>query len=114
MVGSDAHKTDTKQTNRTLLLSEEAQVNSTSRLENLAKEVNCSQRTVGRQIDKHAAFYIRSRGLGEAEARRLVILAFVHDMLNRLPLQTLARGVEKLLQPRIDGMIGVSRDRKDG
>ena len=105
-VASNAHKTDTKQMNRTLLLSEDAQVHSTSHFENLAKEVNCSQRTVGRQIDEDAAFYVRSRGLGDEEARRLVILAFIRDMLSRLPLQPLARGVEELLKRQLEGGLG--------
>ena len=106
MVGAEAHQTDAKQTNRTLLLSEDARINSTSQLENLAEEVHCIQRTVGRRIDEDAAFYIQSRGLGDAEARRLVILAFVRHMLKRLPLQPLTRGVDELLQRQLEGLLG--------
>ena len=106
MVGADAQQTDAKQTNRTLLLSEETRISSTSHLENLAKEVHCIQRAVSRPLDREAAFYARSRGLGDAEARRLVIFAFVRDIVNRLPLQLLARGVEELFQRQLEGMLG--------
>jgi Fe-S cluster assembly protein SufD len=105
MVGADAHATDAKQTNRTLLLSEDARINATSHRESLAKQVHCTQRAVSQQIDEAAAFYIR-RGLGDAEARRRVILAFVRDMLNRLPLQPLARGVEEVLRRQLEPMLG--------
>ena len=79
---------------------------SLSHLENLAKEVHCIQRAVSRPLDREAAFYARSRGLGDAEARRLVIFAFVRDIVNRLPLQLLARGVEELFQRQLEGMLG--------
>jgi Fe-S cluster assembly protein SufD len=105
MVGADALKTHAKQTNRALLLSQDARINSTSNLENFAKGVNFTQRFVGRQIDEEAAFYTQSRGMGDAEAHRLVILAFVRDMLNGLPLQSLTRGVKELLRQQLEGML---------
>jgi Fe-S cluster assembly protein SufD len=102
--GAGAHRTNAKQINRTLLLSEDARINSTSHLENLAKEARCLQRAVGRKIQEDA-LYIRSLCLGETEARRLLILAFARNMLNRLRLQPLALGVEELLRRRLEGVL---------
>ena len=106
VVRADAHQLDAKQTNRTLRLSDDARSDSTSHLENLANEVHCIQRAVGRKIDEAASLYIRSRGLRDAEARRLVMLAFVRDIVNRLPFRPLAGGVEELLERQLEGMLG--------
>lgn len=106
IVGADAHKSDAKQTSRTLLLSEAARANSTWHYQSLAKGVNCSQRVVDRQIDEDAAFYIRSRGLGDAEARRQAILTFVRNILKALPFQPLAHGVQTLLDEQLEDLLG--------
>jgi Fe-S cluster assembly scaffold protein SufB len=50
--------------------------------------------------------YVRSRGRGDAEARRLVIHAFVRGILKRLPLQPIALGLEELLQQQLESMMG--------
>ena len=105
-VGPDAQKTDTRQTGRALLLSEDARINSTAHLEILASDITCMQRAAARQLDEDAAFYIRSRGLGRSEARRLAIVAFARDVLNRMSLRPLRSNLEELLQPHLDRMLG--------
>jgi Fe-S cluster assembly protein SufD len=101
IVRPDAQKTDAKQTNRALLLSEDAQVNSKPELEIFANDVKCTHGAAVGQLDEDAVFYLRSRGLGKAEARRLLIHAFAGDVLQRMPLAPVRAGVEAVLQRQL-------------
>jgi Fe-S cluster assembly protein SufD len=106
VVGPDAQKAHIRQTSRALLLSGDARIHSTAHAEMLAPEITSTQRAGARQLDENAASYMRSRGVGHAEARRLAILAFARDVLNRMPLQPLRSQFEELLQPYLDRMLG--------
>ena len=86
IVRPDAQKTDAKQTNKALLLSEDAQINTKPQLEIFANDVRCTHGAAIGQMDDEAIFYLRARGLGEQEARRILIRAFAGDVLNRMPL----------------------------
>jgi Fe-S cluster assembly protein SufD len=101
IVRPDAQKTDAKQTNRALLLSEDAQINTKPQLEIFANDVKCTHGAAVGQLDDEAIFYLRSRGLGESEARCLLIHAFAADVLNRMPLEFIRAGVEQVLQQRL-------------
>jgi Fe-S cluster assembly protein SufD len=101
IVRPDAQKTDAKQTNRALLLSEDAQVNSKPELEIFANDVKCTHGAAVGQLDQDAVFYLRSRGLDLAEARHLLIHAFAGDVLNRMPLVAVRNGVEAVLQRQL-------------
>src|SRR5262249_49995402 len=68
-VHPDAQKTDAKQTNQTLLLSEDAIINTKPQLEIYADDVKCTHGATVGQLDTEAIFYLRSRGIGNAEAR---------------------------------------------
>ena len=101
IVRPDAQKTDAKQTNRALLLSEDAQVNSKPELEIFANDVKCTHGAAIGQLDEDAVFYLRSRGIGLAEARRLLIHAFAGDVLNRMALEPIRTTVERVLQRQL-------------
>ena len=101
IVRPDAQKTDAKQTNRALLLSEDAQINTKPELEIFANDVKCTHGAAIGQLDEDAVFYLRSRGLGKADARRLLIHAFAGDVLNRMPLQPVRTSVEEVLQRQL-------------
>ena len=101
IVRPDAQKTDAKQTNRALLLSEDAQINTKPELEIFANDVKCTHGATIGQLDEDAVFYLRSRGLGKADARRLLIHAFAGDVLNRMPLQPVRASVEEVLQRQL-------------
>jgi Fe-S cluster assembly protein SufD len=103
VVRPDAQKTDAKQTNKALLLSDEAQINTKPQLEIFANDVKCTHGAAIGQMDDEAVFYLRARGLGEREARRLLIRAFAGDVLNRLPLTTLAGHLDTELMNRLPG-----------
>jgi len=98
IVRPDAQKTDAKQTNRALLLSEDAQINTKPQLEIFANDVKCTHGAAVGQLDDEALFYLRSRGLGDASARRMLIHAFAADVLNHLPLELVRAHIETRLQ----------------
>jgi len=101
IVHKDAQKTDAKQTNRNLLLSDEAQIDTKPQLEIYADDVKCTHgATIGR-VDENALFYLRSRGLDEASARHVLLLAFANECLERMNSQPVRDHLERLV---VDGL----------
>jgi Fe-S cluster assembly protein SufD len=84
IVHKDAQKTDAKQTNRNLLLSDDAQIDTKPQLEIYADDVKCTHGATIGQFDDNALFYLRSRGLDEASARHVLLLAFANECLDRM------------------------------
>jgi Fe-S cluster assembly protein SufD len=103
VVRKDAQKTDAYQTNKNLLLSREALVNSTPQLEILADDVKCKHGSTTGQLDAAALFYLRSRGIGEASARSLLTHAFASDVVQHIPVADVRAGFEAYLQSRLPG-----------
>jgi Fe-S cluster assembly protein SufD len=101
IVRPDAQKTDAKQTNRALLLSEDARINTKPQLEIFANDVKCTHGAAVGQLDEEALFYLRSRGLSDTAARHLLIRAFAGDVLNRMPIEALRSRVEARLQQQL-------------
>ena len=88
-VARDAQKTDSQQQNRNLLLSPKALAHSNPRLEIYADDVKCAHGSTVGQLDKDALFYLRSRGIGEEDARGLLTFAFANDMLEAVMIEPL-------------------------
>lgn len=84
-VRADAQKTDSMQTNRNLLLSTGAIVDTTPQLEIHADDVKCAHGSTIGHLSKDAMFFLRSRGIGEEEARLLLTKGFAHEVLERFP-----------------------------
>jgi Fe-S cluster assembly protein SufD len=103
VVRPDAQKTDAMQTNKNLLLSKEALVNSTPALEIFADDVKCRHGSTIGQLDEGAMFYLRSRGIGEEEARDLLVYAFASDVASRIRIAPLRALVEQHLGLRLPG-----------
>ena len=80
-VAPDAQKTDAQQTSRNLLLSAAAVADTKPELEILADDVKCSHGATVGDLDRDALFYLRARGLGEAEARAILIDAFLNELI---------------------------------
>jgi len=97
LVQKDAQKSDAIQTNKNLLLSREALVDSTPALEILADDVKCKHGSTIGQLDANALFYLRSRGIGEAEARSLLIYAFAADVVERVRVAPVRQRLERFL-----------------
>jgi len=92
-----AQQTDAKQTNRALVLSDQARVNTKPQLEIFADDVRCTHGATVGQIEPEAMFYLRSRGIAERRARQLLIWAFANDVVGRIGLAPLRTAVEQLL-----------------
>jgi len=101
LVRHGAQKTDAVQTNKNLLLSKEALVNSTPALEILADDVKCKHGSTTGQLDATALFYLRSRGLDEAEARALLVRAFASEVVGRIPAAPARAAAEAALDARL-------------
>jgi Fe-S cluster assembly protein SufD len=101
LVRKDAQKTDSSQANKNLLLSRQALVDSTPRLEILADDVKCKHGSTTGQLDPQALFYLRSRGIAEAAARALLTYAFASDLVRRIRVEPLRKAVEAHLQSRL-------------
>jgi len=97
VVHKDAQKSDARQVNKNLLLSDDAVVNTKPQLEIHADDVKCSHGSTIGQIDPDALFYFRSRGLGLAEARRLLSSAFAADVVARIKVASLRQRLDEYL-----------------
>jgi len=84
IVHKDAQKTDAKQTNRNLLLSDDTQIDTKPQLEIYADDVKCTHGATIGQIEENALFYLRSRGIDELSARKLLLFAFASECLDRM------------------------------
>lgn len=101
VVRPDAAKTDARQVNKNLLLSQEALADSNPRLRILNDDVRCTHgATIGR-LDESALFYLRARGVPEETARNLLIQAFVSDIVHHIPIAPIRTGLECLLFTRL-------------
>ena len=101
VVRPGADGTDAAQTNKNLLLSDHAEVDTRPRLEIFADDVKCTHGAAVGQLDEDAVFYLRSRGVPHQAARGLLIYAFVTEMVDRLCLDPLRSRVEKLVAHRL-------------
>jgi Fe-S cluster assembly protein SufD len=84
IVRPDAQKTDAKQTNKNLLLSADAVIDTKPQLQIYADDVKCTHGATVGQLDKDAIFYLRSRGIGQEDARNMLTYAFANDILSRI------------------------------
>jgi Fe-S cluster assembly protein SufD len=94
IVRQDAQKTDAKQTNRALLLTDGATINTKPQLEIFADDVKCTHGAAIGQLDDDAIFYLRTRGLAYAEARDMLIHAFANQILERVRIEPLREALE--------------------
>ncbi|MEX2206113.1 MAG: Fe-S cluster assembly protein SufD [Myxococcota bacterium] len=96
-VRPDAQKISADQTNRALLLSDRATINSKPQLEIYADDVKCSHGASIGQLDDEQLFYLRARGLDRAAARALLTVAFASEVLEKLPHEALRESLERAL-----------------
>ncbi len=100
-VDEGAQKTDAAQSNNTLLLSRNAEIDTKPQLEIYADDVKCSHGVTVGQIDEKSLFYLRSRGIGEQEARALLTYAFVNDVLSEVKSEPLRHYLELILRRQL-------------
>ncbi len=100
-VHEQAQRTDASQSNRNLLLSRQALANSNPRLEILADDVKCNHGSTVGFLDPDALFYLRTRGIGEVEAKAMLVYAFANDSVEHIRLASLRERLERLLSERL-------------
>ncbi len=93
-VRKDAQKTDAKQTNKVLLLSDDATINTKPQLEIFADDVKCTHGATVGQLDATQLFYLQSRGIPLDAARKLLTFAFANDIVSRLKMESLREELE--------------------
>ena len=102
-VHPEAQKTDGKQTNNTLLLSADAQIDTKPQLEIYADDVKCTHgATVGR-MDETALFYLKSRGVGSVLAKQLLMYAFAADVIETIENGAVKEELEQMTLERFTG-----------
>jgi Fe-S cluster assembly protein SufD len=101
IVHPGAQKTDAKQSNQNLLLSDTAMITTKPQLEIYADDVKCTHGATIGQLDENALFYLRSRGLTEADARNMLIFAFAGESLERMELEPMRHVLKRLLFERL-------------
>jgi Fe-S cluster assembly protein SufD len=102
LVPPGAQKTDAKQTNKNLLLSEEATVDTKPQLEIYADDVKCTHGATVGQLDEESIFYLRSRGLGVETARRMLIHAFAGEIIERVRHPAAREELDRLVWERLE------------
>jgi Fe-S cluster assembly protein SufD len=101
-VKPEAQKTDAKQTNRNLVLSDFAKVDTKPQLEIFADDVKCTHGATVGQLDEVSLFYAQSRGFPLAEARRMLTYAFAAEVIEEVALEPVRAELNRLLLERLN------------
>jgi Fe-S cluster assembly protein SufD len=101
----DAQKTDAKPTNKPLLHSEDAQANTKQQHEIYANDVKCTHGATVGQLSEDALFYLRTRGIGADDARRLLVRAFATDITGRIAHAPVRAELDRLLAAKLPGTL---------
>ena len=102
LVAPDAQRTQAFQENHNLLLSDDAAIYTKPQLEIYADDVKCSHGATIGQLDPQAVFYMRQRGIGENEARKLQMYGFVRTIIDKISLREAAEAVDAMVTAKID------------
>ena len=97
-----AQKTDAKQTNKNLLLSDDATADTKPQLEIYADDVKCTHGATIGQLNDESVFYLRSRGIGTDTARQMLIHAFAGEIIERIKCEPVRAVVDKLVWDRLE------------
>ncbi len=100
-VPKEAQLTDATQLNRNLLLSSKARVDTKPELQITADNVKCAHGATVSQLEAEEIFYLRSRGLSEADANQLLIDAFAAEIVDRIPLESLRNRITQTIEQKI-------------
>lgn len=103
IVRPEAQKTDAIQRNRNLLLSKSAVIDTKPQLEIYADDVKCTHGATVGQVDADAVFYLRSRGIPDAEARALLTYAFTADVVEKIKIESIRTALRGELFRRLAG-----------
>ncbi len=102
LVQQEAQKTDAKQTNKNLLLSDDATIDTKPQLEIYADDVKCTHGATIGQLNDESIFYLRARGIGLETARRILIHAFAGEIIDRVRCEPLREELDRLVWDRLE------------
>lgn len=102
LVRQAAQKTDAKQTNKNLLLSDAATIDTKPQLEIYADDVKCTHGATVGQLNEESVFYLRARGIGVDTARRMLIHAFAGEIIERIRLAAAREELDRLVWDRLE------------
>ncbi|NWF51038.1 MAG: Fe-S cluster assembly protein SufD [Ignavibacteriaceae bacterium] len=102
MVRQDAQKTNAFQQNNTILLSDNAVMNSKPQLEIFADDVKCSHGATIGKLDENSMFYLKSRGIGDEAATAMLIHAFASDVITSIKIEALRDYIEEIITKRFN------------
>ena len=102
LVQQIAQKTDAKQTNKNLLLSDDASADTKPQLEIYADDVKCTHGATIGQLNHESIFYLRSRGMSEDTAKRMLIHAFAGEIIERIQCEPAREVIDKLVWDRLE------------
>jgi len=102
LVRREAQKTDAKQTNRNLLLSEDATVDTKPQLEIYADDVRCTHGATVGQMNEDSIFYLRARGIGLERARRILMCAFAGEIIERVQDEAVREELDRIVWVRLE------------
>jgi len=112
LVRPAAQKTDAKQTNKNLLLSDDATADTKPQLEIYADDVKCTHGATIGQLNEESIFYLRSRGLSSETARRMLIHAFAGEIIERIQCKPAREELDKLVWDRLEANPHLSDNRR--
>jgi Fe-S cluster assembly protein SufD len=111
-VARDAQQTNAFQRNNNVLLSDKARMQTKPQLIIDADDVKCSHGATVGQIDEDALFFLRARGIGEKEARVMLMNAFAHEVVQKISIEPLRDRIDELIEKRLNGEISRCHDCK--
>src|SRR5690554_7625936 len=106
-IHQDAQKTLAEMSNRNLLTSPNAEVNTKPELEIYADDVRCGHGATIAQLDETSIFYLQSRGVTRSEAVRMLSFGFINELLNEVPEQA----IQDYLRPRLTALFGQADEK---
>lgn len=107
LVARDAQKTEAYQSNRNIQLTDKARVNTQPFLEIYADDVKCSHGATVGQLDAEAMFYLKSRGIGEENAKMLLMYAFASEIVQKISILNLRERIDDMIKKRLRGELSI-------
>jgi Fe-S cluster assembly protein SufD len=106
-VHHDAQKTQAFQSNKNILLTDTASINTKPVLEIYADDVKCSHGSTVGQLDQEALFYIKSRGICDRNAKMLLMYAFAGEIVNKINIEVLRQRIDNMIIKRLKGELSI-------
>ncbi len=110
LVDKKAQKTNAYQSNKNIILTNTAKMNTKPQLIIYADDVKCSHGATVGQLDENALFYMRARGIDEKDAKMLLMYAFADDVINKMSIASIKENIEDLVRRRLSGELSLCRN----